>query len=88
MENRLHPGDIVKNFKRETVSADSNQYLYKILDFATHSETGEKLVIYQALYSPFGVWARPYEMFMGKTDKEKYPEIEQEYRFEKVEKEA
>ena len=49
MERDLRPGDIVRNFKRETVHPDSDLYLYQILAFATHSETNEKLVIYQAL---------------------------------------
>ena len=78
-------GDIVRHFKREWVSADTSEYLYKVLAFAQHTETGERLVIYQALYAPFKVCARPYAMFMSEVDREKYPEIKQKYRFEKVE---
>lgn len=77
-------GDIVQHFKREWVSAETSEYLYKILAFAQHTETGERLVIYQALYSPFKVCARPYTMFMSEVDREKYPDIRQQYRFEKV----
>ena len=77
-------GDIVQHFKREWVSADTSEYLYKVLDFAQHTETGERLVIYQALYAPFKVCARPYAMFMSEVDREKYPDIRQKYRFEKV----
>lgn len=77
-------GDIVQHFKREWVSAETSEYLYKVLAFAQHTETGEKLVIYQALYSPFKVCARPYAMFMSEVDREKYPDIKQQYRFEKV----
>ena len=77
-------GDIVQHFKREWVSAETSEYLYKVLTFAQHTETGERLVIYQALYSPFKVCARPYTMFMSEVDREKYPDIRQQYRFEKV----
>lgn len=81
----IHVGDIVRHFKREWVSAETSEYLYKVLAFAQHTETGERLVIYQALYAPFKVCARPYAMFMSEVDREKYSEIKQKYRFEKVE---
>lgn len=79
---KLRVGDVVRHFKRETAAASSTDYLYKILAFAEHTETGESLVIYQSLYPPFNIWARPYDMFMSEVDKEKYPEIKQKYRFE------
>lgn len=94
MENeRLNIGDIVQHFKREYLKGDyitsSSKYLYKIVGFATHTETKEKLVIYQALYCDsktgvnFDIYARPYDMFMSEVDHEKYPDIKQKYRFEK-----
>ena len=84
LERDICAGDIVQHFKREWVSADTSEYLYKVLAFAQHTETGERLVIYQALYAPFKVCARPYAMFMSEVDREKYPDIRQKYRFEKV----
>lgn len=56
--------------------------LYYVHDIVIHSETGEKLVSYQCLYPPYGMFVRPLDMFASKVDKEKYPDVKQEYRFE------
>ena len=82
MDRQFKSGDIVRHFKRETVSTQSDTYLYQIIGEAEHTETGETLMIYKALYGDQKVYARPIEMFMSETDHEKYPEIRQKYRFE------
>lgn len=78
--------NVVRHFKRETLTGEQlsgNLYFYEVIKFAHHTETGEKLVIYQSLHND-EVYARPYEMFMSEVDHEKYPDIKQKYRFEKV----
>jgi len=36
---------------------------YRLLSVATHSETLEKMIVYEALYEGGGIWVRPYEMW-------------------------
>ena len=76
------PGEIWHHFKGKN---------YKILAVGHHSETGEKMVVYRWYtlttdLSDLEPCIRPLDMFMSEVDHEKYPDVKQKYRFEKVER--
>ena len=59
LENAPRPGEFYRHFKGN---------LYQILAIAVHTETEEPLVIYQALYGDFQIYARPLAMFLDTAE--------------------
>ncbi len=81
MERKIKVGGVYKHFKGN---------LYEVVAVAYDSESNNddephKLVVYKALYGDGMFWVRDYDMFLSKVDKNKYPDVNQEYRFEEVE---
>lgn len=74
MEREIKIGNTYKHFKG---------HIIKVICIAKDSETLEDLVVYEH-QGDNQIWVRPYNMFISKVDKEKYPDVNQVYRFEEV----
>ena len=73
MQTQVKINGIYKHYKGD---------YYIVLGIATHSETGEKLVVYRALYGDSDLYARPYKMFIEEIDKDACSGAIQKHRFE------
>lgn len=66
-------GGIYKHFKG---------HIYKVLCVGKDADNLSEKVIYQNIEDEKNIWIRDKEEFLSLVDKEKYPEIKQNYRFE------
>lgn len=79
MEYRIpKKGEIYRHFKGN---------LYEVIVIARDSETLEEKVVYKEVNGE-AVYVRSLPMFVSFVDKEKYPDVTQEFRFELVPKAA
>lgn len=87
MDNRINVQNQANCMKGSMVGCKYRHFkggIYVVTDIAVHSETEEQMVIYHSFYHPERVWCRPLSMFLSEVDHEKYPDVKQKMRFEKV----
>lgn len=87
MDFRLEAQKTAKFYKEKMVGKRYRHFkggIYIVTDIAVHSETEGLMVVYKSFNESTLTWVRPLEMFMSEVDKEKYPDVKQEMRFEEM----
>ena len=72
--NKPQIGETYRHFKGNVIT---------IIAVGKNTETLEEMVVYN---HDGDIWIRPMDMFLSEVDHEKYPDVTQKYRFEKIEK--
>ena len=85
MDNRMNAQKTASFYKESMVGKRYRHFkggIYIVTDIAVHSETEGVMVVYKSFDEPTLTWVRPLNMFISEVDKEKYPDVKQEMRFE------
>ena len=89
MDSRMKAQEVANNIKEGMVGCRYRHFkgaIYIVTDIAVHSETEEIFVVYKSFDRPFLTWVRPIDMFISEVDREKYPDVEQRMRFERIDR--
>lgn len=87
MKNRMRVQKTAQFYKEKMVGKRYRHFkggIYIVTDIAVNSETEKLMVVYKSFNEPTLTWARPLDMFVSEVDKEKYPDVKQEMRFEEM----
>ena len=87
MDERLISQEAAKDYREQLVGRRFKHFkgnYYVVDNIGVDSENSTCLVIYHSEADDSLVWVRPVDMFMSRVDKEKYPDVEQVWRFEEV----
>lgn len=77
-------GELDRTVNRNDVFRHFKGGLYMVRGISINTETGEAMVNYSPINDMNTTWSRPHDMFLSEVDREKYPDVEQEYRLVKV----
>ena len=73
---------MVHEVKESFIIGGDTKYTYEIIGVAQDTETDQPMMVYRARYGNGQLYVSPLEMFLSETDRSKYPDAVQTYRFE------
>ena len=86
-DQRVETQNKIKDLKKDMIGSRYRHFkgnIYVVQDIAVHSESAEPMVIYKRWDEPSDTWCRPLDMFCYEVDHEKYQEVVQKFRFERM----